>query len=181
MRVRVLSILALAVAACAPATASSPTASEAPSPATYEEFATTACDAFEAMFTAVGNPDSGAGSELSTQLDAAIERGDPAEANRLAEQMLAELARGRQAASAAAAWEPGAPAMAELNDVLVAFEAYVRAKQESAAGNPVDAQAALEAAGGVTSWQAMLEASLALIEARPSGPPHACDGIPMGW
>ena len=94
------------------------------------------------MFRAVGNPDTGSGSELSTQLDEAVTRGDPVEANRLAEAIHAELEQGRQAAAAAAAWAPGAPAMSELNDVLTAFDAYIRAKQEQSAGNPADPQAA---------------------------------------
>ena len=176
MRLNWLPVLVFALAACGPvASSSSP-------PATFEDFATNACDAFEAMFRAVGNPDTGSGSELSTQLDEAVTRGDPAEANRLAEAIHAELEQGRQAAAAAAAWAPGAPAMSELNDVLTAFDAYIRAKQEQSAGNPADPQAALEAAGGLTSWTAMFEAARSAMEARPANePPHECDGIPMSW
>ena len=76
-------------------------------PATFEEFATNACDAFDAMFRAVGNPDTGTDSELSKALDEAVQRGDPAEAGRLAEAITIELESGRQAASQAAAWPPG--------------------------------------------------------------------------
>lgn len=177
MQLRWLSILALAVAACTPTAASS----EAPPPATYEEFAKTACDAFEAMFMAVGNPDTGEGSELGTQLDDAVGRGDRAQADRVAEAIIAELERGQAAAATAAGWPPGTLAMSELNDVLVAYVAYVRAKQELSAGNPADPQAAFEAAGGLTSWQAMLGAARTVIEARPSIPPQECDGVPMSW
>ena len=54
MRVqRWLAVLVLAVAACSGPAAPSLV------PATFEEFATDACDAFEAMFRAVGNPDAG--------------------------------------------------------------------------------------------------------------------------
>src|SRR5262245_28382529 len=176
MRFGCLVSLVLALAACGQAAApSSP-------PATFEEFATNACDAFEAMFRAVGNPDAGTPSELSAALDEAIERGDPAEANRVANLILAELEQGRQAAAAAAAWGPGAPAASELNDVLTAYVAYIRAKQELSAGNQADPQAAFEAAGGVTSWTAMLEAARSAAAARPANaPPHECDGIPMSW
>ena len=177
MRIGWLSVLVLVLAACVPAAQPASAA-----PETFEEFATNACDAFEAMFRAVGNPDTGSASDLSAQLDEAVTRGDPAEANRLAEAILGELERGKQSAAVAAAWEPGATAMAELNDVLVAYEAYIRAKQELSAGNPADPQAAFEAAGGVTSWTAMLQAASAVIAARPAVPPQQCgDGIPMSW
>ena len=118
---RWLAILVLTVAACS--------APAAPSlaPATFEEFATNACDAFEAMFRAVGNPDTGSDSELSKALEEAVQRGDPAEAGRLAEAITVELESGRQAASRAAAWPPGFAAMSELDHVLLAFEAMIDA------------------------------------------------------
>jgi hypothetical protein len=169
-----------AVAACTPSAGSSPPGGSSP-PATFEDFATNACDAFEAMFRAVGNPDTGSGSELSTQLDEAVTRGDPTEANRIAEAIIAELRQGQHAASAASAWEPGSTAMAELNDVLVAYEAYILAKQDLSTGSLTDPQGAFEAAGGVTSWQAMLNAATAVVANRPDIPPVPCDGIPMGW
>ena len=178
MRVqRLLAILVLAVAAC-----STPAASSLP-PATFEEFATSACDAFAAMFRAVGNPDTGTDSELSKALDEAVQRGDPAEAGRLAEAITIELESGRQAASQAAAWPPGFAAMSELDRVLLAFEAMIDAKRQ-AAGNPdgPDPQAAFEAAGGVASWQAMLEAARTMQSARPANlPPHECEGVPISW
>ena len=176
MRIHWLVSLVLAVAACGPAAASSSP------PATFDDFATNACDAFEAMFRAIGNPDAGTSSDLTAALDEAVKRGDRAEADRLAGAIFAELANGRQAASAAAAWAPGAPAMSELNDFLTAYEAYVRAKQELSSGNQADPQAAFEAAGGVTSWTAMLEAARSAATARPANaPPHECDDIPMSW
>lgn len=176
MRIGALTVLILTLAACGPAAASSSP------PATFDEFATHACDAFEALFRAVGNPDAGTPSELSAALDAAIERGDPADANRQANAILGELEQGREAASAAAAWAPGAPAMSEMNDLLTAYGAYIRAKQELSAGNQADPQAAFEAAGGVTSWTDMLQAARSAAAARPANaPPHECDGIPMSW
>ena len=108
-----LAILALTVAAC-----SAPAASSL-APATFEEFATNACDAFAAMFRAVGNPDAGTDSELSKALEEAVQRGDPAEAGRLAEAITTELESGRQAASRAAAWPPGFAAMSELDRLLL--------------------------------------------------------------
>lgn len=181
MRFHWLPVLVFAVAACAPSSGSSPPAGSS-LPATFDDFATRACDAFEAMFRAVGNPDTGTPSELSAALDEAVLRGDPAEANRLAEAILTELEQGRQAATAAAAWPQGALAMSAMNDLLIAYEAYIRAKQEQSAGNAADPQAALEAAGGLEAWEAMMRAAIAIIEARPANaPPHECDGIPMSW
>ena len=174
---RWLAILVLTVAAC-----SAPAASSL-APATFEEFATHACDAFEAMFRAVGNPDAGTDSELSKALEDAVQRGDPAEAGRLAEAITVELESGRQAASRAAAWPPGFAAMSELDRLFLAFEAMIDATRQNA-GNPdaSDPQAAFEAAGGVKSWTAMFEAARAMQGARPANlPPHECDGIPMSW
>ena len=174
---RWFAILVLTVAACS--------APAAPSlaPATFEEFATNACDAFEAIFRAVGNPDAGTDSELSKALEEAVQRGDPAEAGRLAEAITVELESGRQAASRAAAWPPGFAAMGELDRLFMAFEAMIDAKRQ-AVGNPdaPDPQAAFEAAGGVTSWTPMFEAARAMQSTRPANlPPHECDGIPISW
>jgi hypothetical protein len=178
MRIGWLSVLVLLVAACAPAAPPSPSA-----PATFEEFATNACTAFQAMFRAIGNPDTGSESELSAALNEAVERGDPAGAGRVAQEIAAELARGREAASRAAAWPPAAPMMREFNDVLAAFEAMLAAKQAAAADpTAADPQAAFEAAGGVSSWTAMLEQAVAIGAARPTGePPHECEGVPIGF
>ena len=112
------------------------------------------------MFRAVGNPDAGTDSELSKALDEAVQRGDPAEAGRLAEAITVELESGRQAASRAAAWPPGFAAMSELDRVLLAFEAMIDAKRQTA-GNPdgPDPQAAFEAAGGGDAWTQMLQAA----------------------
>jgi len=170
-----LAVLVLAVAAC-----SSPAASSL-APATFEEFASNACDAFSAMFRAVGNPDAGTDSELSEALDEAVRRGDPAEAGRLAEAITVELEAGRQSASRAAAWPPGLAMMSQLDRVLLAFEAKVDA-QRQAAGKPAapDPQAAFEAAGGPVAWGAMFEAARAMQASRPANlPPHECTGVPI--
>ena len=120
-RLDLLTLIVVAILAPA-ACASGGTRSAAPSRiATFEEFATDACDAFEAMFRAVGNPDAGTDSELSKALDQAVQRGDPAEAGRLAEAISVELESGRQSASRAAAWPPGFAMMSQLDRVLLAF------------------------------------------------------------
>jgi len=170
-----LAVLVLAVAAC-----SAPAASSL-APATFEEFATNACDAFSAMFRAVGNPDAGTDSELSEALDEAVRRGDPAEAGRLAEAITVELEAGRQSASRAAAWPPGLAMMSQLDRVLLAFEAKVDA-QRQAAGKPAapDPQDAFEAAGGPAAWGAMFEAARAMQTSRRANlPPHECTGVPI--
>lgn len=176
MRVGWLSILVLVAAACAPAAASSP-------PATFAEFTTNACTAFEALFRAIGNPDTGSQSELYAALNQAVGRGDPADAGRLTQEIAAELQRSREAAGRAAAWPPASPMMTDFTNLLVAFEALVAAKQAAAADPAApDPQAAFEAAGGVTSWGAMLESARAIVEARPPDePPHECEGVPISF
>ena len=98
---RWLAIVLLTVAACSAPAASSVATCD------VRGFAANACDAFSAMFRAVGNPDAGTDSELSKALDEAIRRGDPAETDRLAQAITTELESGRQAASLASAWPPG--------------------------------------------------------------------------
>ena len=174
---RWLAIVLLTVAAC-----SAPAASSV-APATFEEFAANACDAFSAMFRAVGNPDAGTDSELSKALDEAIRRGDPAETDRLAQAITTELESGRQAASLASAWPPGSAMMSQLDRVLLAFEARIDAKRQ-AAGNPgaLDPQAAFEEAGGLVAWGAMFEAARAIQSTRPANlPPHECEGVPISF
>ena len=173
---RWLAVLVLTVAAC-----SGPAAPSLKS-ATFEEFANYACNAFEAMFRAVGNPDAGTDSELSKALEDAVQRGDPAEAGRLAEAITVELESGRHSASQASAWPPGFAMMSQLDRVLLAFEAMIDAKRQ-AAGKPAgpDPQAAFEAAGGATSWTAMFEAARAIQGARPASlPPHECE-VPISF
>jgi len=174
---RWLAVLVLAVAAC-----SAPAASSL-APATFEEFATHACDAFSAMFRAVGNPDAGTDSELGKALDEAVRRGDPGEAGRLAEEITVELESGRQSASQAAGWQPGFAMMSQLDRVLLAFEAMIDA-QRQAVGDPdgPDPQAAFEVAGGSTAWTAMFEAARAMQSSRPANlPPHECEGVPISF
>ena len=73
--------------------------------------------------------------------------------------------------------------MSELDRVLLAFEAMIDAKRQTA-GNPdgPDPQAAFEASGGGDAWTQMLRAAQAQGAARPSNaPPHECEGVPLSW
>ena len=171
-----LAILVLAVAACS--------APAAPSlaPATFEEFATNACDAFEAMFRAVGNPDAGTDSELSKALEEAVQRGDPAEAGRLAEAITVELESGRQAASRAAAWPPGFAAMSARS-----LAPCIRGDDRREAPNRRE-PGWTGPSGGVRGGRrrgrldADAPGSPGSGAACPSNaPPHECDGVPMSW
>jgi hypothetical protein len=129
----------------------------------YEEYFVAACAAWDSLFRAVGNPDTGSGSELSKSLDAAMAAGDIPSAERAAEQIAAELKAGRQQAAVARGWEPRAAMMAQFDRVLAAFEVGTAAKLAVARGDPNagDPQAAFEGAGGIEAWFAMIEAGRA--------------------
>jgi hypothetical protein len=130
-----------------------------PAAASYDEYALAACGAWDALFKAVGNPDTGSGSELSRALDEAVANGDAAAAERASASMLRELAAGRVQVAVAAGWAPRAKVMAELDRVFTAFEAMTRVKLARARGaSSEEPQAAFERAGGVDAWFAMLRA-----------------------
>lgn len=88
-----------ALAACG-STAPGPTA--APAIGTFAEFFGAWCGAMQAMLRGVGNPDTGADSQLMKALDAAIEAGDLATAEAAAGQIRIELQNGRRMAASAA-------------------------------------------------------------------------------
>jgi hypothetical protein len=72
--------------------------------------------------------------------------------------LTAELETGRRHAAAAARWQPATGAMAQMDRLLVAFEAMTTAKRAVAARVPgaADPQKAFEQAGGVQAWTAVL-------------------------
>lgn len=175
-------LLAVVVAACgagAPSADSSPT--PRPAASSFDEYATAFCAAWTALFTAVGNPDTAAGSVLSKALDEAVATENRPEAERLAAEITVGLESGRRHARVAGGWPPAAPAMTEFDRVFVAFEAMIAAKAASATvtPNPVDPQAAFEQAGGVEGYFAMLDAMRAMASARPAGA-QQCPNLPVG-
>jgi hypothetical protein len=170
--------IVLAGSACG---AGGPTASTLPRAQSFEEYAAAFCSAFESLFRGVGNPDTGSGSALSQSLDAAVEAGDVASAERLAASITAELENGRQFVNVAGGWQPAEPGMANLDRVFVAFEAMIAAKRSAATHAPDAAvpQTAFERAGGVEAWFAMLEANRSMT--RPPGAAgKPCATVPIG-
>jgi hypothetical protein len=152
--------------------------------ATFEGFRDAFCSSWSSMFTAVGNPDTGGGSDLSHALDAAVKAGDVTAANQAAAAMQAELAAGRRQAQAGAGWAPAAPFMVQMDRFLAAFEAGTEAERAAAGPAGVDGraiwQAAFEAAGGIEAWQAMPAAAGPIASARPPGSGvYQCPGIPV--
>jgi hypothetical protein len=190
LRIAAVMLLAASTAACGvltpvsmdPESAPSPVTSALPLPAatSFEEYAVAFCSAFEALVRAVGNPDSGEGSVLSKALDDAVVARDGAEADRLAVEIALTLEAGRREADRARGWAPAAPMMAELDRVLVAFESMSAAKAAVARGEPgaVDPQVALEQAGGLEAWSAMLAAWSAMEDSRPAGV-GPCAAVPF--
>ncbi|HEU0236753.1 MAG TPA: hypothetical protein VFR14_09975 [Candidatus Limnocylindrales bacterium] len=165
---RMLMRLALAVAlgGAGCGTAAAPTPTPLPAARNGAEFSAAWCASMQAMFRAIGNPDTASDSELSAALDEAITNADYSAVERFAAMIQAEIATGRQHAESASAWGPGATMAGHLDRLLVAFGVMVEERRASARDglSLVDqrAQAAFEAAGGVESWFAMLEAARAL-------------------
>jgi len=149
------------------------------SDAAYQAYGAAFCSAFDELFTAYGNPDTGSQSDLFNAFEAAIEAGDAASIDRSASQVKAHLRAGRaHAAAAAAAWQPAGPMTAQLDRLFVAFEAMtdaVRASSNTNAG-----QAAFEKAGGVEAWTALFQAFGEMD--RPAGlGPMQCPNVPVGY
>lgn len=181
LRIVFITLIAAAAAACgAGAPSGTPSASPMPAATSFEEYAVGFCSAFEAMFRAVGNPDTGSGSVLSKALDAAAAAGDVASADQLAAQITSELESGREQAAVARGWPPAAPMMAQLDRLLVAMEAMIGAKRTAARHAPdaADPQAVFERAGGLQAWTAMLEAGRAMNADRPDGV-QPCANVPI--
>lgn len=178
--------VSLILAACATGGAgSSPTSR--PGATSFAEFRDAFCGTWEAIFTAVGNPDTGGGSELSDAFEAAIERGDVLATEAKALEIRNELETGRRHAAFGAAWEPAAVGMGHLDRLLVAFTTLIEAQRAAAAegAGPArqQAQAAFEAAGGLDAWTAVLtqETWAAAVAARPAGAPYEnCGDLPVG-
>jgi hypothetical protein len=90
------------------------------------------CTAFDELLTAVGNPDTGEGSELSRTLEDAIVRGDTALVDTTTEAMLGHLQAARSAAMRAASFPSAAAGMSEFDDFLVIVADGVVAERDAA-------------------------------------------------
>ena len=181
-RIAIVVLTVTATSACGVGAASpTPPSSTALPPATsFEEYAESFCAAFDALFLAIGNPDTGARSELHMALDDAVAALDAEAAERLATEITGTLEAGRQDVARAGGWLPGAPIMDQLDRVFVAFEAYIAAKSAAAMGDPGagDPQTALEEAGGIDAWFAMFSLYPALEAERPATT-QQCANVPV--
>lgn len=172
-----IALILVAGAACG-APMPSATATQAPA-ASYEEYRVAACAAWEALFKAVGNPDTGTGSDLSRALDQAVAAGDVASADRQAADISTELEAGREQVAVASGWQARAPVMVQLDRVFVAFEAMTSAKRAAARREPnaVNPQTAFEQAGGLEAWFAMIDAMRAA--GGGSATEEQCPNVPV--
>lgn len=150
---------------------------------TFEGFRDAFCESWVSIFKAVGNPDTGGGSDLSRALDAAVTAGDVVAANQAAAAITSELEAGRRQAQAGAGWPPAARFMAELDRFLAAFQAGTEAERAAAGPSGVDGraiwQAAFQAAGGIEAWRAMPAVAGPIASARPPDSHYQCPGIPV--
>lgn len=171
--------MALIVAAAAACGTGAPSSTPLAVATSFDEYAPAFCSAFQALFRAVGNPDTAADSELSKALDDAVAAGDGASADQVAAKVMSELETGRQHAAFARGWPPAAPMMAHMDRVFVAFEAMTEAKRTAAkAPGSLDPQAVLEQAGGVDAWMALLTAWPTIEAQRPAGV-QPCADVPI--
>lgn len=120
MRIASLALVIVAAAACG---GGSPSSTARAAASSYEQYAIESCAAWEALFLAVGNPDTASGSDLSRALDEAVEAGDAASAERLAIEITRELRSGRERIAAASGWQPRAQVMAQMDRMFAAYEA----------------------------------------------------------
>jgi hypothetical protein len=181
LRIAIVTLIAAVTAGCgagAPSHVPSPT--PLPAASSFDQYAVAFCSAWEALFRAVGNPDTAEGSELSKALDAAVAAHDGTKAEQVAAQITQELESGRRDVAVGGGWRPAAPIMVQLDRVFVGFVAMTAAKVAKAKGNPsaIDPQVAFEQAGALEAWTAMFEAYGALGSARPTGV-QRCGDLPI--
>ena len=162
-----------------------------PTAITFEEFHESYCSAWESMFRAVGNPDIGDGSTLTSEMDAAITSGDIASVDRVAAEITSELETGRKEIAKATGWAPASPLMAELDRVFVGFEKMTEAKR-AAAGQGLDVATRprpgrpWRQSGAIDAWFALIrpgvldETRRAIQAARPADVPEECPNVPTG-
>jgi hypothetical protein len=165
-------LVSLAAAACGTGT---PAASGPPKAATFDEFGTAYCAAWDELFTAIGNPDTGSKSALNAEFEKAVTAGDAANAERLARTINAHLATGRGHVAVASGWPSAGPMLAEMDRFFLAFVAMTDARRMGA-----DPQAAFEKAGGVVAWQAMFEAGRTVVRPTDAGS-RQCPTVPVGY
>lgn len=140
-------VVALAGASCMPKRVA----------ASHEEYFVAVCGAWEALLRAVGNPDTGGGSDLSKSLDAAIAAGDVATADRVMTNILGEFKAGREQIAVAAGWQPRAGEMALFDRVFVTFEAALVARLAAAKRGETPQPGAVEQVAARDAWITMLD------------------------
>lgn len=179
--IRIISLVLIVLATTACGSGSGTASPSAARATTFAEYGTAFCDAFDALFVAIGNPDTADYSTLHKSLDAAVAAGDTATAESVARTMTARLESGRQRVAFAAGWPPAAPMMAQLDRVFVAFEAMIAAKRASVgAPDAAAAQAAFEKAGGVEAWFAMLQEARKIQRPADAGDGR-CPTVPVSY
>lgn len=181
LRIIFITLIAAATTACSVgALRHAPSPTPIPAAKSFDEYAVAFCSAWEALFLAVGNPDTAEGSVLSKALDAAVTAHDGATAEQLGAQITAELKSGRQDVAVGGGWPPATPIMVQLDRVFEGFEVMTTAKVAKAKGDPnaIDPQAAFEGSGAVVAWTAMFEAYGALGAERPAVVPR-CGDLPI--
>ena len=179
------------VTACSTVGAESPvpSSSAATRASTYLEFRAGFCAAWSDLTRAIGNPETGTGSELTIARDDAIEAGDLAAVDRLTRTITATLTAGRDNARYAGGWAKAAAAAEAMDPLFVAFQAMVVATRDAAVRGEESprmvAQEEFERVGGVDAWFDMVQVMQgdairrAIADARPPDLDPQCPGVPV--
>ena len=123
-----------------------------------EVFVDAMCTAFDELLLAVGNPDTGQGSELSRTLEDAIARGDLVLVATTTQAMLGHLQTARSEAQRAVVLAAAAPGIAAFDGFLAIVADTVNAKRDAAPGglDAANEAADREAARGYEAWRGWL-------------------------
>jgi hypothetical protein len=139
-----------------------------------DEFAAEVCTAVDELIIAVGNPDTGTGSDLSRTFEAAIRSGDLPAVDATAATMQEHLERARTAAERARAFQPADAGMDHFLAFLAQVADGIEATRDAA---PDGADAAF--AAGQRAWDAAYEPWIAWLgELRPVWEEYA-GGMPV--
>lgn len=178
LRIVIAVLTALTGVACG---GNPPSTTPLPVAASYDDYRTAVCAAWEALFRAVGNPDTASGSDLSRALDTAVTAGDVDTADRIAGEIAKELRDGRDQIAVAGGWSPRTAVTVQMDRMFAAFGVMIEAKRASARHEPnaVDPQIAFEQAGGVEAWHAMFEAARNDGAGTAGATERPCENVPV--
>lgn len=116
----VIFVEACSSSAASPLVSASPRASTGP-----VEFQAALCTAVDEYMRGYGNPETGNTSDVWKSMETGVEQGDQSRVDDATTEILTRMAASRAAIKRGAGYEPGARAIAELDESAAAIETYV--------------------------------------------------------